>query len=318
MSSPSDADNVPDAHDDPSEHTAEPFGEASGGPASADSSNAQDAYPTEPLEASWPGAAEFASADDDTQPTGPTVPLGEHGSFNPYAPPNGGQPPAYPPVAQYPAPQDPAPQHPTASHYPASQQYPAPQQYPPAPQPPAAQYPASQQYPASPQYPAPQQYPASPQYPAPQDPTASQYPPAPYPGYPAQPPLVGGSPQPPAQYPGAPGGYPQQPGSPYVAGGYRPAQPAKPSSLSGGRLGAGVGIGAGLIILMFVVNAFGLPLIWPGGLLWLLGIVPVLGTILCFPKPTRSYGVGILIAGAAFWITLIGPCIALFASMGTG
>lgn len=75
-------------------------------------------------------------------------------------------------------------------------------------------------------------------------------------------------------------------------------------------IGAGIGIGFGAILLLWVL----LPLLLnaPFTVLLLMSIIPVAGALMCIWKETRSIGLGMLIAGATFFLTGIGPCFVLF------
>lgn len=86
------------------------------------------------------------------------------------------------------------------------------------------------------------------------------------------------------------------------------------SSLHGGLVGAGVAIGFGAILLIWIV----LPLFltyMSGVVLMVMAGVPVAGGIMCFFRTTRSIGLGMLIAGATFFVTAIGPCFVLFTAV---
>ena len=118
-------------------------------------------------------------------------------------------------------------------------------------------------------------------------------PPAPYP-----------SPLPPAMYPAAPLGPAQGP------------PPRKRPSL-----GAGVGIGfAALfvaVLLLFLTLAasyslyeMGLDLgVW--AFLWPFILIVIVGVVLMFSQKWRRFATGYLIVAAAFWLIVLGPCIAL-------
>lgn len=72
----------------------------------------------------------------------------------------------------------------------------------------------------------------------------------------------------------------------------------------------GVGISVLVIIIVFLIHDI------PGGTgplrLVVTGILPIVGCLLTIGKTTRSIGLGMVIIGGAFWVTLIGPCFALF------
>lgn len=85
--------------------------------------------------------------------------------------------------------------------------------------------------------------------------------------------------------------------------------PQKTSITTGGVL-IGVGISVLVIIIAFLIHDI------PGGTgpirLLITGILPIVGCLLTIGRATRSIGLGMVIIGGAFWVTLIGPCFALF------
>ena len=118
-------------------------------------------------------------------------------------------------------------------------------------------------------------------------------PPAPYP-----------SPVPPAMYPAAPLG---------------PAQGATPRKRPS--LGAGVGIGFAALFVGVLLLLFGSPVLgwlydlgWDVGIwgfLWPFILIVIVGVVLMFSQKWRRFATGYLIVAAAFWLIVLGPCIAL-------
>lgn len=121
------------------------------------------------------------------------------------------------------------------------------------------------------------------------------------PGIPTSP---GAPPPPPQQYDER--GNPVPPGTPT-----RPPRQA-------GKIWGGVGIGCGGYVLLFVLMfpLLGVGIINGFGGMSLLFLVPVIvGICLMFGEKPRSWGIGLLIAAAVFWILLFGPCIALMSGL---
>lgn len=156
----------------------------------------------------------------------------------------------------------------------------------------------------------------------PPDPTAPYTPVAPPPG--AVPPQQ----YPPQQYPAQeypPQEYPPQQGVPAPGSYVPPAAGPNPyiqntpfapqygppkTSITTGGVFIGVGISVLVIIIAFLIHDI------PGGTgpirLLITGILPIVGCLLTIGRATRSIGLGMVIIGGAFWVTLIGPCFALF------
>ncbi len=168
--------------------------------------------------------------------------------------------------------------------------------------------------------------PSAPSGPAPSWPGGQ--PAAPYPGQappPQVPPQQGPPPQvapqqqvPPQQgYP--PQGFPP-PGSyappaagpnPYIQNTpFTPPYGPQKSSITSGGVFIGVGISVLVILIAFLIHDI------PGGTgplrLLVTGLLPIVGCLLTISRRTRSIGLGMVIIGGAFWVTLIGPCFALF------
>lgn len=145
--------------------------------------------------------------------------------------------------------------------------------------------------------------------PAPGDehPPAAVVPPAPPPGAGFPPPV------PPAPYPAAmpPGMYPAAPPGPEQG----PPPRKRPS------LGAGVGIGFAALFVAVLLLIFGSPVVgwlyelgWDIGIfgfLWPFILIVVVGVVLMFSQKWRRFATGYLIVTAAFWLIVLGPCIAL-------
>ncbi|MFK4788362.1 hypothetical protein [Microbacterium sp. ZW T5_56] len=149
--------------------------------------------------------------------------------------------------------------------------------------------------------------PPPPAYPQQQYPP-QQYPPQgnPPPGYPPQ----GYAPQ---QGVPAPGSYvpPAAGPNPYIQNTpFTPQYGPQKSSITTGGVFIGVGISVLVIIIAFLIHDI------PGGSgpirLVVTGILPIVGCLLTIGRATRSIGLGMVIIGGGFWVTLIGPCFALF------
>lgn len=121
------------------------------------------------------------------------------------------------------------------------------------------------------------------------------------------------TPYPGAPYPGAP--YPGGHGS----GGWTPPEPARRGLSFGAGLGIGTAIGVvahgiGVAAMFAFLEALG----GAGGLLgflWPFLLIAAAAGVMMFFAPTRSFATGILIIAAAMWLVIIGPCIALVASL---
>ena len=131
--------------------------------------------------------------------------------------------------------------------------------------------------------------------------------------HPAPPPSAGFPPPvPPAPYPAPlpPAMYPASPLGPQG-----PAPRRRPS------LGAGVGIGFAALFVGVLLLLFGSPVmgwlydlgwdvgIW--GFLWPFILIVIVGVALMFSQKWRRFATGYLIVAAAFWLIVLGPCIAL-------
>jgi hypothetical protein len=145
---------------------------------------------------------------------------------------------------------------------------------------------------------APQQQVPPQQGPPPQVAPQQQVPPQQ--GYPPQ-----GFPPPGSYAPPAAGPNPYIQNTPFTP----PYGPQKSSIKSGGVF-IGVGISVLVILIAFLIHDI------PGGTgplrLLVTGLLPIVGCLLTISRRTRSIGLGMVIIGGAFWVTLIGPCFALF------
>ena len=153
----------------------------------------------------------------------------------------------------------------------------------------------------------PPEEPAEPARPAPDGyvvPGAHPVPP-PSAGFPPPvPPAPSPAPVPPAMYPAAPLG--PAPGPPVRR---------RPS------LGAGVGIGFAALFVGVLLLIFGSPVLgwlydlgWDVGVwgfLWPFILIVIVGVVLMFSQKWRRFATGYLIVTAAFWLIVLGPCIAL-------
>ncbi len=121
---------------------------------------------------------------------------------------------------------------------------------------------------------------------------------------PPVPPAPAPAPVPPALYPAAPPGPAQGP----------PVR-RRPS------LGAGVGIGFAALFAGVLLLLFGSPVLgwlyqvgWDVGIwgfLWPFILIVTVGVVLMFSQKWRRFATGYLIVAAAFWLIVLGPCIAL-------
>src|SRR5690625_1883962 len=112
--------------------------------------------------------------------------------------------------------------------------------------------------------------------------------------------------------PGMPGpGAPYNPHAPYNP--YGPYQPPAAEPLSfGAKLGIGIALGVVLAgIVLFCIFWALAASHWNLGLM--IGLaVPAVAVVGMFFTVTRAYATGVLIAMAAAWLTVIGPCLILF------
>jgi hypothetical protein len=94
-----------------------------------------------------------------------------------------------------------------------------------------------------------------------------------------------------------------------------PPPPRRPS------LGAGVGIGFAALFVGVLLLIFGSPVLgwlyelgWDVGIwgfLWPFILIVLVGVVLMFSQKWRRFATGYLIVAAAFWLIVLGPCIAL-------
>jgi hypothetical protein len=96
-----------------------------------------------------------------------------------------------------------------------------------------------------------------------------------------------------------------------------PPIPAPPvEKPEGGSIWGGVGLGCGgyilLVALIFVPEVWGFLFSGSGPTLLIYLAIPVaIGLVLLAIPDVRRLGAGVLIAAAASWLIVIGPCIAL-------
>ena len=86
-------------------------------------------------------------------------------------------------------------------------------------------------------------------------------------------------------------------------------------------LGAGVGIGFAALFVGVLLLLFGSPVLgwlydlgWDVGIwgfLWPFILIVIVGVVLMFSQKWRRFATGYLIVAAAFWLIVLGPCIAL-------
>ena len=109
-----------------------------------------------------------------------------------------------------------------------------------------------------------------------------------------------------------------------AAGPVPPPAPMQPAPATrgpslGGRIGIGVGLGCGAyvlgVVLLFATagiigNAYG----W----LWPFLTIAAVAIVMMFFRRTRGIATGILIASAAAWIVVLGPCLAILNGMTGG
>ncbi|MFE6997224.1 hypothetical protein ACFVAE_14765 [Microbacterium sp. NPDC057659] len=131
--------------------------------------------------------------------------------------------------------------------------------------------------------------------PEPEAPDAAERPPTPWDpaqGLPSAPPPAASSPEP-----------------------YNPAGTRKP----GPGMGAGFGIGCAAYVLGIPIMLASLSATAAAGalgVLWPFIVILVISALLMISERTRRVGAGMLIASAAAWIIVIGPCIGLLGGFG--
>lgn len=84
-------------------------------------------------------------------------------------------------------------------------------------------------------------------------------------------------------------------------------------------MGAGFGIGCAAYVLGIPIMLASLTATAAAGffgILWPFILIVVVSALLMFSERTRRVGAGMLIASAAAWIIVIGPCIGLLGGLG--
>ncbi len=109
---------------------------------------------------------------------------------------------------------------------------------------------------------------------------------------------------------------PEEPPGP----GPQPSEERPPPDLprEGGSLWGGIGIGCGVYVLLGMLM---LPLISAGlfagfgGLILYFLIPAIIGVVVAASERARRVGLGMLIAAAATWLVVIGPCMGLLSGL---
>jgi len=119
---------------------------------------------------------------------------------------------------------------------------------------------------------------------------------------------------------------PDEPQQPLPGAGQQPPGAAQPTAGTGLSFGARLAIGIGIGLAAHVVGVaavFALApilsemsdVLGPMTVLWPFVLIAVVGIVLMFFVRPRPYATGILIAAAAMWLIIIGPCIALLTGL---
>lgn len=96
-----------------------------------------------------------------------------------------------------------------------------------------------------------------------------------------------------------------------------PPAPAAPTKSPG--MGAGFGLGCAAYVLgvpIMLASASAMAAAGAFGVLWPFILIAVVSALLMISERTRRVGTGMLIASAAAWIIVIGPCVGLLGGFG--